>query len=334
MTCTEGTDGGENASPLPFSDSETQNTTQQWSSDQEKSDGGDVEMACLAVLNNYTPKTRFPEEFYLRGNSAVIGETVLSTDTEDWADHFEDSGCDVSSNCIADPLENLPTSAPTECGSNSSISIVLSSVHPISTPCHAFKTDYLVAHMQFLQRILELKKLTESGGLRTALKKLGIDCSKVSDSLSQLVDGLVTSYSLPELPFPIFLKQTVFVITKLLSDADLSGQIAGKCFRKLDESIKRLVAIVLNNSHHNRFQVQDFISHVLVLVGKCSTLRNPTVSLIFREVSRFAHELQHTNEARFQVIPTKKEGLKTVLCSQEVDAGFCAFINDKIEDDT
>ncbi|XP_015267536.1 PREDICTED: meiosis-specific protein MEI4-like [Gekko japonicus] len=230
--------------------------------------------------------------------NTVIGETVLSTNTEDWADHFEDSGCDVSSNCIADPLENLPTSAPTECGSNSSVSVVLSSVHPVLTPCHAFKTDYLVAHMQFLQRILELKNLAESGGLRTDLKKLGIDCSKVSDSLSQLVDGLVTSYSLPELPFPIFLKQTVFVITRLLSDADLSHQIVGKCFRKLEESIKGLVAIVLNNSHHNRFQVQDSISHALVLLGKCSTLRNSTTSLLFREVSLFAHELQHTNEVQ------------------------------------
>ncbi|XP_060089284.1 meiosis-specific protein MEI4 [Heteronotia binoei] len=231
-------------------------------------------------------------------NSAVIGETVLSTNTEDCSDHFEDSGCDVSSNCIADPLENLFTSTSSECGSNSSISVIPSSVHPILTPCHAFKTDYLVAHMQFLQRILELKKLAESGGLRTDLKKLGIDSSRVSDSLSQLVDGLVTSYSLPELPFSIFPKQTVLVITKLLSDADLSQQIVGKCFRKLEESVKRLVAIVLNNGDLNRFQVQDSISHALVLLGKCSTLRNSTISLLFREVSRFAHELQHTNEVQ------------------------------------
>nr|XP_056712161.1 meiosis-specific protein MEI4 [Euleptes europaea] len=231
-------------------------------------------------------------------NSAAIGEIILSTNTEDCADQFEDSGCDVSSNCIADTLENLPTSTQNECGSNSSTSVVLSSAHPILTPCHAFKTDYLVAHMQFLQRFLELKKLTEAGGLRTDLKKLGIDCSRISDSLSQLVDGLVTSYSLPELLFSVFLKQTIFVITKLLSDADLSHQIVGKCFRKLEESIKRLVAIVLNNTNLNRFQVQDSISHALVLLGKCSTLRNSTISLLFREVSRFAHELQHTNEVQ------------------------------------
>lgn len=180
---------------------------------------------------------------------------MLSTNTEDCVDHFEDSGCDVSSNCIADPLENLPTSTPIECGSNSSISVVQSSVHPVLAPCHAFKTDYLVAHMQFLQRILELKKLTESGGLRTDLKRLGADFSKVSDSLSQLIDGLVTLYSLPELPFSVFLKQTVFVITKLLSDADLPGQILERNSRKLEEAIKRLVAIVLNNSNLNRVSI-------------------------------------------------------------------------------
>ncbi|XP_077162414.1 meiosis-specific protein MEI4 isoform X2 [Paroedura picta] len=230
-------------------------------------------------------------------DSADTGEAVLSTNTEDCADHFEDSGCDVSIYCFADPLENLPTSTPSECCNNSSASVLLS-VHPILTPYHAFKTDCLVVHVQFLQRILELKKLTESGGLRTDLKKLGIDCCKVSDSLSLLVDGLVTSYSLPELPFSVFLKQAVFVITSLLSDADFSHQIVGKCFRKLEESIKRLVAIVLNNSSLNRFQVQDSISHTLVMLGKCNTLRNCTISLLFREVNRFAHESQHTNEAQ------------------------------------
>ncbi|XP_048361778.1 meiosis-specific protein MEI4 [Sphaerodactylus townsendi] len=231
-------------------------------------------------------------------NSTVIGATVLSTNSEDCADHFEDSGCDVSSICIPDTVETLPTSTPSECGSNSCTSVVLSSVHPLLPPCHAFGTDYLVAHMQFLQRFLEVKKLTDTGGLRTDLKNLGIDCSKISDSLSQLVDGLVASYSLPELPFSVFLKQTIFVITKLLNDADLSRQIVAKCFRQLEESIKRLVAIVLNNTNLNRFQVQDSISHALVSLGKCSPLRNSTISLLFREVNRFAHELQHTNEVQ------------------------------------
>ncbi|XP_054827349.1 meiosis-specific protein MEI4 [Eublepharis macularius] len=231
-------------------------------------------------------------------NSAIIAETALSTNTEDCADHCEDSGCDVSSNCIADTQENCLTSTQSDCGSNSSTSVILSSAHPILTPCHAFKTDSLVAHMQFLQRFIELRKLTEAGGPRTDLKKIGSDCSKISDSLSQLVDGLVISYSLPELPFSIFLKQTILVITKLLNDADLSSQILGKCFRKLEDSIKRLVAIVLNNSNLNRFQVQDSISHALVSLGKCSTLRNSTISLLFREVSRFAEELQHMNKVQ------------------------------------
>lgn len=199
----------------------------------------------------------------ISGNSAVTGETALFTGTEDCADHFEDSGCDVSSNCIADPLENLPTSTPSECGSNTSISVALSAVHPTLTPCHAFKTDFLVAHMKFLQHILELKELTDSGGLKTDLKKVGIDYSKVSESLSQLVDGLISSY-LPEQPFSIFLKQTVFVITKLLSDADLSHQIGGKCFRKLEESIRRLVAIVLNNSKLNRVSKMPSTNSVFV----------------------------------------------------------------------
>ncbi|XP_062980894.1 meiosis-specific protein MEI4 [Elgaria multicarinata webbii] len=227
----------------------------------------------------------------------AIGEaTLLSSNTEDCSGHFEDSGCDVSSDCTASMLETLPTFSHREPGCNSSVSEVSSSAPPILTSYCASKRESVVSHMQFLQHFLKLKKLTEAGGLRTDLKKLGRDGSTISDSFSRLLDGLVTSYSLPELPFSDFMSQAVCVITKLLNDADVSSQITGRCFKKLEDSVKRLVAIVLNSSNLNRFQMQDSISHALVLLGRCSTLRNFTISLLFREVGRFADELQHAHE--------------------------------------
>ncbi|KAJ6665833.1 hypothetical protein lerEdw1_001305 [Lerista edwardsae] len=183
------------------------------------------------------------------GNPAVTGETLLLTNTEDCSGHFEDSGCDVSNDCIADTPETLPTFCRSERGSASDISL---NALPILTACCSRKSTSLVAHMQFLERFLELRNLAEARGVRTDLKKLGRDGITIADSVSRLLDGLVASYSCPELPFSGVLSQAVFVIAKLLSDANLSRQILGQCFKKLEVSLKRLIAIVLDNSHLNR----------------------------------------------------------------------------------
>ncbi|XP_061479152.1 meiosis-specific protein MEI4 isoform X2 [Rhineura floridana] len=229
-------------------------------------------------------------------NSTAIGEALPPTHTEDCSGHFEDSGCDTSNDYIADTLETLPTFRHSEHSCNNSASGVSSSALPMLTSCCISTSKSLVFHMHFLQRFLELKKLTEAGGLRTDLKKLRRDFSTISDSFSQLLDGLVASYSLPELPFSHSLTQAVCVITNLLNDAVVSRQILGKCLKKLEDSVTRLVAVVLNSNHLNRFQMLDSISHALVLIGRCRVLRNSIISLLFREVSQFAAKLQHANE--------------------------------------
>ncbi|XP_042302497.1 meiosis-specific protein MEI4 isoform X2 [Sceloporus undulatus] len=228
-------------------------------------------------------------------SSAVLDETLLPSDTEECSGHLEDSGCDISNDYIIDTLEMLPSLSHRHHSYNSCASEPSSSVLPILT-CWTSKRKSLISHMQFLQHFLELRKLTEAGDLRTDLKYLGKDCSIIPCSFSRLLDGLVTSYSLPELPFLDVTTQAVSLITKLLSDADVSSLILGKCLKKLEDCVKRLLDIVLNSSHLNRFQMQDSISHALVLLGRCTAIRNSTISLLFRKVSRFADELQHTNE--------------------------------------
>lgn len=106
--------------------------------------------------------------------------------------------------------------------------------------------------MQFLQHFIELRNLAESNSAKKDLMKLGRDCSVVSNSFSQLLDGLVTSYNLPEQPFPDFMAQAVFVIAKFLNDADFSCRILGRCFKKLEDSVERLVQIILNSNYLNR----------------------------------------------------------------------------------
>uniref|UniRef100_A0A6J0URC6 Meiosis-specific protein MEI4 isoform X1 n=1 Tax=Pogona vitticeps TaxID=103695 RepID=A0A6J0URC6_9SAUR len=235
--------------------------------------------------------------------SGGLGEAVLPSNTEDCSDHFEDSGCDTSSDHVADTLKTCPSLNYREHNSVNSVSDASSNTLPILTSVSAQSSKSLLSHIQFLQYFIELRKLTEAGGLRTDMKKLGKDGSLIFDSFSRLIDGLVTLYSLPELPFSDVVTQAVCVITRLLSDADLSCLILGRCIKKLEDFVKRLVAIILKNSNLSRFQMQDSISHALVLLGRCSTLRNFTVSLLFREVTQFAEELQHMNEmqAKFSV---------------------------------
>ncbi|KAF7247077.1 Meiosis-specific protein MEI4 [Varanus komodoensis] len=211
-----------------------------------------LEAEVLHLRQQLLLSTFFPG---LRGENRTpdaVGEALLPSNTEDYSGHFEDSGCDVSSDYIAGVPETVPTFNFRECGCSSSISDVSSSRLPLLTSSCVSKRDSVVSHMQFLQHFLELKKLSEAGGLRTDFKKLGNDCSTITDSFSQLLDGLVTSYSLSELPFSDVMHQAVCVITKLLSDADVSSQILGKCFKKLEDSMKRLVAVVLNSSNLNR----------------------------------------------------------------------------------
>ncbi|XP_029141017.1 meiosis-specific protein MEI4 [Protobothrops mucrosquamatus] len=226
----------------------------------------------------------------------LTGQSVAASNTTDCSDLFEDSGCDISSDCT----ENLPSLSLRGHDFNSFPPPILSNVLPTLT---SSKNQSVMLHMQFLQHFIEIRNLAESNSMKMDLMKLGRDCSVVSNSFFQLLDGLVTSYNLPEQPFPDFMTQAVFIIAKLLNDADFSCRILGRCLKKLEDSMERLVQIILNSSYLNRFQIQDSMSRTLVLFGQCSILRRSTISLLFREISQFANKLQHANkiQAKYNV---------------------------------
>ncbi|XP_026520889.1 meiosis-specific protein MEI4 [Notechis scutatus] len=226
----------------------------------------------------------------------LTGQSVAGSNATECSDLFEDSGCDISSDCT----ENLPSLSLRGQDFNSLGPSLLSNVLPTLA---SSKNQSVMLHMQFLQHFIELRNLAESNTAKIDLMKLGRDCSVVSNSFSQLLDGLVTSYNLPEQPFPDFMAQAVFVIAKLLNDADFSCWILGRCFKKLEDSVERLVQIILNSSYLNRFQIQDSISHTLVLFGRCNLLKRSTISLLFREINQFANKLQHANkiQAKYNV---------------------------------
>lgn len=110
----------------------------------------------------------------------------------------------------------------------------------------------LFSHMQFLQHLIELKSLTDPGGLNTDLRHFESNSSTVSDSVLQLLKGLIKFYYKPKFPFSSFWTEAVDTIAKLIDDSNLSKHILKTCSKKLEEFERTLLHVILNNSHINR----------------------------------------------------------------------------------
>ncbi|XP_021562307.1 meiosis-specific protein MEI4 [Carlito syrichta] len=202
---------------------------------------------------------------------------------------MEDSGCDLSYEQRTEPSELYH-----HCVENYT---------PIPfLPLPFMKRPYtslenpLSSHMQFLQHLLQLKNLTESGSLKTDLTHFEKDSSIVSDSVFQLLDGLIAFYRNPKLPFSNFWTEAVNTLARLISDHNLSNHILKKCSKKLEEFEKTLLQVILGNNQINRFQVQHYVSQSLVTLGSCSLLRKSIVSLLLSEVNSFADNLGTINQ--------------------------------------
>ncbi|XP_050995922.1 meiosis-specific protein MEI4 [Acomys russatus] len=147
------------------------------------------------------------------------------------------------------------------------------------------------SHLQFLQHLLEMKKLAESSSLKIYLTHFEKDSSTVSDSVSQLLDGLITFYRNPRLPFSSFWTEAVGTLARVVGDFNLSNHILKKCSKKLEEFQKTLLQAILGNSNINRFQVQHYVSQSLVTLGSCSLLRKSVILLLLSEVNSFVDDL-------------------------------------------
>ncbi|XP_036625332.1 meiosis-specific protein MEI4 [Trichosurus vulpecula] len=242
---------------------------------------------------------------YKSGTVAAPLSSKESESPENISSQLEDSGCDVLSENRTDPSE---LSQNVEESSTSSSEISVYQLPIVKSHC-AFQEKTLSSHLQFLQHVLELKNLTESGSLKTDLNKIESDCSTVSDSVFRLLDGLITFYSDPKLPFSNFLTEAVCVLTRLIDDCNLSNHILKKCFKKLEEFEKTLVQVILRNSSINRFQVQHYISNSLVVLGKCSFLRKPVISLLLSQVNNFTDELRNMHQVQAGYDVTRYENI-------------------------
>ena len=165
---------------------------------------------------------------------------------------LEDSGCGLSNDQRTEPSEM------TEHSGESCISTPFPPLPIVNRPCAPLEKP-LSSHMQFLQHLLGLKTLTESESLKTDLSHFENASSTVSDSVFQLLDGLITFYREPKLPCSSFWIKAVDTLARLISDCNLSNHILKKCSKKLEEFEKTLVQVILRNSHINRVSNTSFL---------------------------------------------------------------------------
>ncbi|XP_053920126.1 meiosis-specific protein MEI4 isoform X2 [Cuculus canorus] len=244
------------------------------------------------------------------GKPDASAETLLDQECINpmsYSSQLEDSGCDVSNDYAFDSLGVASDFHQSEHNVSAS-KYWLERVPPLNLCCTS-KGESLRAPVQFLQHLLEIRKLSEGGVLQADFTELENDSFTICNSVSELLDGLIVFYNSPEFPFSNFLTEAVCVLINLITDTKLSNHILKKCFKKLEEFKKNLIQIILRNSSINRFQKLHAISHTLVLLGRNNILRNSLIALLLSEVRQFAEQLLQAYQIQAMYDITKFENI-------------------------
>ncbi|XP_009644391.1 meiosis-specific protein MEI4 [Egretta garzetta] len=256
------------------------------------------------LLNKICP--RFCLE---NGKPDASDETLLGQECINpmsYSSQLEDSGCDVSNDYAFDSLGIASDFHQSEHVNTSKC--WLERIPPLNLCCTS-KEESLTAPVQFLQHLLEIRKLSEGGILQADFTELENDSFTVCNSVSQLLDGLTVFYNSPKFPVSNFLTEAVCVLISLITDTKLSNHVLKKCFKKLEEFKKNLIQIILRNSNVNRFQALHAVSHTLVLLGRNDILRNSLVSLLLSEVRQFAEQLLEAHQIQAMYDITQYENI-------------------------
>ncbi|NXJ78204.1 MEI4 protein, partial [Trogon melanurus] len=224
-----------------------------------------------------------------------------------YSSQLEDSGCDVSTDCTFDSLGIASDFHQSEHNVDSTEHWLERG--PSLNLCCTSKEESLTAPLQFLQHLLEIRKLAEGGILQADFAELENDSFSICHSVSQLLDGLTFFYKSPKFPVPNCLTEAVCVLSSLITDSKLSNHVLKKCFKKLEEFNKNLIQIMLRNSNVNRFQALYALSDTLILLGKNNILRNSLISLLLSEVHQFAEQLLQAHQIQAMYNITQYENI-------------------------
>ncbi|NXN44279.1 MEI4 protein, partial [Rhinoptilus africanus] len=258
------------------------------------------------LLNKICPR------FCLENDASA--ETLLDQEhinPMSYSSQLEDSGCDVSNDDAFDSL-GIPSDFHQSQNNVNTSKRWLERVPPLNLCCTG-KEESLTAPVQFLQHLLEIRKLSERGILQADFTELENDSFTICNSVSQLLDGLTIFYNSPKFTVSNVLNEAVCVLISLITDCKLSNHVLKKCFKKLEEFKKNLIQIILRNVSVNRFQALHAVSHTLVLLARNNILRNSLISLLLSEVHQFAEQLLQAHQIQATYDITRYENI-FLLC--------------------
>ncbi|XP_077638450.1 meiosis-specific protein MEI4 isoform X2 [Lonchura striata] len=202
------------------------------------------------LLNRISPRFCLENRKWDTSAETLLGQE--SVNPTSYSSQLEDSGCDVCNDSAFDSLGTASDFHQSEHNVNTS-KHWLERVPPLNL-CHISKEQSLTAPVHFLQRLLEIRKLSEGGILQADFSELENDSFTICNSVSQLLDGLTFFYNSPKFPAPSFLNEGVCVLISLITDTKLSNHVLKKCFKKIEEFKKNLIQIILRNRSVNRVQ--------------------------------------------------------------------------------
>ncbi|NXO23167.1 MEI4 protein, partial [Cisticola juncidis] len=245
------------------------------------------------LLNRISPRFCLENRKQDASAETLLGQESINPTS--CSSQLEDSGCDVCNDSAFDSLviasdfhqsEHINTSKHW-----------LERVPPLDL-YHTSKEQSVTAAVHFLQRLLEIRKLSEGEVLQADFSELENDSFTICNSVSQLLDGLTVFYNSPKFPPPSFLTEGVRVLISLITDTKLSNHVLKKCFKKMEEFQKNLIQIILRNKSVNRFQALHSVSETLGLLGRNNILRNSLISLLLSEVRQFAEQLLQAHQVQ------------------------------------
>ncbi|XP_063245573.1 meiosis-specific protein MEI4 isoform X2 [Prinia subflava] len=246
------------------------------------------------LLNRISPRFCLENRKQDASAETVLGQESINPTS--YSSQLEDSGCDVCNDSAFDSLGIASDFPQSEHNTNTS-KHWLERVPPLDL-YHTSKEQSVTAAVHFLQSLLEIRKLSEGEVLQADFSELENDSFTISNSVSQLLDGLTVFYNSPKFPAPSFLTEGVRVLISLITDPKLSNHVLKKCFKKMEEFKKNLIQIILRNKSVNRFQALDSVSQTLSLLGRNNILRNSLISLLLSEVRQFAEQLLQAHQVQ------------------------------------
>ncbi|XP_063772922.1 meiosis-specific protein MEI4 [Pseudophryne corroboree] len=243
----------------------------------------------------------------------MIQEPHVPSGDLEMVSQLEDSGCDI---CNEEGLDRFSESQRSNNSNQSSTTLsyfASPSNHLPIIKKKSFGEEQLSCQIQFLSHLLGLGKLTSAGSHLTDLTKFGNDCSVVAESVSALLNGLLTLYKNPKPSVSRFQSEAIRTVTNLLTNSQLSKYILHECMKSLKDFIIHLIQSILTNSSINRFQMQQCKVDCLNQLGKCHLMQAPLINLIFTEVKHFVDELLcQQNQTIYDI--SKYENI-SMLCS-------------------